>query len=279
MKYYMYISPTKIDMLYAQLGKAAATKPKKSYKLGVSGVGAEFKYSPSDPNQYEKLESVLRRLAEKKMIATVPSQDPVQQQLYYEDTGDWHNGLFAVSHFGMPGALTYVLMKQFGHNLILLIGSPKNIIGEITPSRGLQMPDTSGGVFAFLSLFSGRYLNGEDLSEEFESFHEMQTEDRTDSPLIERPPPRYAEEWWGFYGGRFGGEDRLKSDPSLYARCMVGFCDRDIKALPVTPIQTTFKVISLWHFERPNDEDASADTPFPDVNCFCLGTPMFTAIP
>ena len=214
------------------------------------------------------------------MISPIPSKEPVQQKGFYSDSNKWHNGLFTVSHFGGEGALTYVLMRQHGENLILLIGSPKNILGNISAGVGIQMPDTSGGVFAFLSLFSGAYLNGADLHDEFLFPHELRNADTDEGNLqVERVSSRYAEEWWGFYGGMLSCDDRLRSDPTLYAQCMLRFCNTDISQLPVTPIETVFKVFAKWQVPRSVSDKTNPDLPFADVNCFCIGSPLFTAVP
>ncbi len=280
MKYYFYISETKVNMLYSQLKEASAPKSNRKYKLGVSGIGAEFGFSKNEPNIYMKLKSLLKVLENKNMLSSLKDENP-RQGLYYQDSGYWHNGLFTISHFTpIPEIMTYTLMRRVGYNLILLIGSPKNILGNIEAIGGIQMPDTSGGVMAFQSLFSSKFISDDDLQDEFSSEIIDNVEIRSKFPLAEKvkhrrgldkPRIRYAEEFWAYCGEEV---DRQK-----YIGGMISLCESDIAKLPNTPIECVFKLFSTWSVDSKLKRIFESKSSFFDIRSFSIGSPIYTAIP
>jgi hypothetical protein len=274
MKYYIYISEGKVEMLYSQLKEASTPETNRKYKIGVSGTGAEFGFHSKDLNIYQKIERVLSRLKRDNAISNVRPKRTVDLKLYYKDTGNWHNGMFSISHFSKaPQATTYALLRNIGSNLILLIGSPMNIIGKVDKSASLQMPDSSGGVMAFLRLFTPRYMKDNDLSGEFQSAEPPEQNQR--QPFSNHH--RYAEEFWGFFGYEL--EITKQEDRQRYIHAMISFCLSDIALLPQTPIECLFKLYSTWTV-KDTVKGQNDDKPLlKGISTFSVGSPLYTAIP
>src|SRR5690349_15857144 len=101
MKYYKYISDTKVDMFYSQIPQGIkskiATELKIDLKVLGTGLSTTFKDKPQDDTRYSKLQIVLDYLGNNRNIGTV--DDPQiyffgNMSMYWHKFGDavWFGG-------------------------------------------------------------------------------------------------------------------------------------------------------------------------------------------
>jgi hypothetical protein len=136
-KFFYYISKQKVEMLSEQL----APIPK-----GMSLVSAVIRLADFllDRNQVAD-------------IADVISDDSTR---FIKDSDVWRQGLFNFLATG-TNVVTFVAFRRIGPLLILLVGSPRNILGEQIVKDGMHVPGTSGALLDVLS-FIKNTLNTEE---------------------------------------------------------------------------------------------------------------------
>lgn len=77
MKYYVYISDTKIEMFYSQLANSEGQDSESSLGVDLKVFKAEVKKSRKTPNtKYTKLEAILKELEDSDLIGEVSSNKP-----------------------------------------------------------------------------------------------------------------------------------------------------------------------------------------------------------
>jgi hypothetical protein len=80
----------------------------------------------------------------------------LETTLFIQDKGTWHHGLFSFNHppyfrDHKMSVITYVLWRTFGASIVLLVGSPRNILGEEAVIRdGVLIPGSNGAFFHLL---------------------------------------------------------------------------------------------------------------------------------
>jgi len=80
----------------------------------------------------------------------------LETTLFIQDKGTWHHGLFSFNHppyfrDHKMSVITYVLWRTFGTSIVLLVGSPRNILGEEAVIRdGVLIPGSNGAFFHLL---------------------------------------------------------------------------------------------------------------------------------
>jgi hypothetical protein len=77
MKYYIYVSESKIDMLYSQIVKSDAERREKSVGLDFKFVKGEYKTSRGIPsNNLTKLNAIIDNLAQQQLVGSIHEQKP-----------------------------------------------------------------------------------------------------------------------------------------------------------------------------------------------------------
>jgi hypothetical protein len=77
MKYYVYISDTKIEMFYSQLANSEGRESQASLGVDLKVLKAEVKKSHKSPNtKYTKLEAILKELENSDLIGEVDGNKP-----------------------------------------------------------------------------------------------------------------------------------------------------------------------------------------------------------
>jgi hypothetical protein len=157
LKYYLYISDTKIEMLYAQipssLQKKFALDLNIDVKLLGAGVGAALKHTEQEETRYSKLKLVLKYLEEQQEIGWLDApKDYVQGTLSMrwglfpekDKPYSWGPPELARPHIAFFGGST-------GRTIVGLAGSPKHVLGYQGAETGLQ-PMASPSVFPYTYL-------------------------------------------------------------------------------------------------------------------------------
>jgi len=113
-KYYVYVSHSKVEMLYGQLAS-------------IESHNAQNRGS----TVYSRLAAVVASLRKEPGIISLPYQSSSFRTGYYEDIDRWN---MAVLDHSRPGhrtaAVALCMYKDEGNALTLLLGSPSNMIGS-----------------------------------------------------------------------------------------------------------------------------------------------------
>jgi hypothetical protein len=134
-KFFYYISESKVGMLLPQVDRSH-----------VRGKADE-------PLAMRALR--LTEYLERSNLATPLENKPhLQASAFYASKDIWHNGLFCFETL-TSSTVAYFLWKQHGDDLIILAGSPDNLIGRRTFSQGIQISSTGDAID---SLGSGEIL-------------------------------------------------------------------------------------------------------------------------
>jgi hypothetical protein len=130
MKYYIYVSDAKVDMLYAQIPSRLRDKIATELKIDLKFISATFKEPEAEYTQYSKLSMIEKFLQKDKVIGTV--DDPTD---YFYGNMNFRWGL-------VGGALpvpreTIVFWGGATNQTILgLGGSPHHIVGNASKEMG-----------------------------------------------------------------------------------------------------------------------------------------------
>jgi hypothetical protein len=136
LKFFYYISRQKIEQIRSQLGLVDAVNQQTDL-----------------PRQ--TLESVAE-LEKRGQITSMDEGTPLESGAFLRSISSWRHGIFYFrSALDDHTAATYVVWRECGRSLILLVGSPNNILGEQIAREGLIVPGSSGAlseIFALLEL-------------------------------------------------------------------------------------------------------------------------------
>lgn len=130
-KYFYYISRTKIEMLSPQI--PTALRPK------IGSMAPE-----NQENLVADTLALVSSLTSTNLLSPMPSADTLSQEGFYEDKAEWHHGLFSMNWMGNTPSVVYAMFRVLEESIVLLVGSPNNILGEKTVSAEYFVPGTSG---------------------------------------------------------------------------------------------------------------------------------------
>jgi hypothetical protein len=71
MRYYLYVSSAKVDMLWSQISMEDLKRIAAELRVDVGGLSASVKSQPTDPNLYTKLDVVLRYLNRRQLVGAL----------------------------------------------------------------------------------------------------------------------------------------------------------------------------------------------------------------
>lgn len=144
-KYYFYISKDKVAMLSRQvfhnsgLSNLFSLKP----KVNLFGIEVETEISRKalENDDVKALSRLYSKMRKDGLITSLEQRTSLETGIFFEDEGEWFNGLYVFrSH---PDVITYFVWRVWNDSLILLVGSPSNIIGEKTVNAGVWAPGTN----------------------------------------------------------------------------------------------------------------------------------------
>jgi hypothetical protein len=132
LKYFHYISRAKIDMICSQLGLADQLDPQADLpRRTLEVVGALEK------------RGLVRNLD--------PDSDLERGIFFFRTNSTWRHGLFYFKAYDVT-MVSYILWATHQSSLILLVGSPHNILGEKIAQDGVFVPGTSWAIDAIHQL-------------------------------------------------------------------------------------------------------------------------------
>jgi hypothetical protein len=140
-KYFHYISGSKVNMLGAQAGIAV---------------------SSSDEDLSLRTIELTRKLEEHGEVADLSPDRRLGSSSYYRSSGLWRHGLFYFTAGGGPkpvGAVSYIAWHVHDESIILLVGSPQNLLEQKEARDGIFFPGTSSAVDAIFQLLDSIHVD------------------------------------------------------------------------------------------------------------------------
>lgn len=138
LKYFRYISKSKVEMLASQIQPAKTDINDISSKVSIFGLelGLGLQRKPkNDDSLASKTIQILDELNKRKMIKSLEVKQELSTTDFYQDIGRWHNGIVAWEIYKVDGSGHYTMeihltLKTHGNALILLAGATSNVIGS-----------------------------------------------------------------------------------------------------------------------------------------------------
>lgn len=147
---YRYISKTKLGVLEAQLRR----RWKWVLEAPTPAGGRAVLESHADPQEgagdlVRRAEWLTKKMRQKHYIVPLDHQDGLVTSTYYEDKFEWFEGLYAFQgdislEAGTTQLVSYLLWRRWRNSIILLAGSPENVLGERVVRDGVWAYGTTG---------------------------------------------------------------------------------------------------------------------------------------
>lgn len=242
-KYFYYISRTKVQMLMPQM--PAAVQPK------LSGVA-----SSNEDNVVSDALALISSLASAKLLSPVPSSGILSHDGFYEDRADWHSGLFSMNWMGNTPSVVYAMLRIVEDSIVLLVGSPNNILGEKIVSAQYFVPGTSGAQMEILEYVSNMFDVKEPVAVtegKVETYGYCgPVPEQTNSPI--RNPFRVSKRDWyrdqqgpSFMCDSWSFSSEEKKGVSLAILCL-----SQLRKLPLCRLELAFRVFSTYQISEPD---------------------------
>ena len=148
---FTYISKTKVAMLDSQMKRRI---PLRDASAKIIVPGAEFSISGGGSSDQgtdlvARAVAVERKMRRRKQVKTLTNDVELSPSSYYADRSTWWHGLFAFKgdfslDEGEGRVVSYVLWRAWNKSIILLAGSPENVLGERVARDGIWAYGTSG---------------------------------------------------------------------------------------------------------------------------------------
>lgn len=150
LRHFSYISETKISMLEAQIA-SRRWAPGLSAKAGVPGfveVGAQLASRAGNEELIKRTISLTKKLTKQELLRPLSSTGDLDTSLLYQDMSVWSHGLFAftgdTSLAAQASVFSYLAWRRWNDAIILLAGSPHNVLGERIIRDGVWAYGTTG---------------------------------------------------------------------------------------------------------------------------------------
>ena len=255
LKYFRYISKTKVDMLYDQVTSQKSGFFQFSPKISLPGFQIELGLR-GDAEQSDRLikrtAKLLKILHKRKLLESLSGGKELLLDKLYKDSGAWHTGLYKwivqeeaeEKPESFSEILAYFAFRTLDDSLLLLIGSPTHVMGGtgINEQRTIYYDSTEYMYDIHLRNRVGRVVNADDKSS--------------------RLP-------------------RLLSDDDEYTLNLGVFCLGTLTRLPLTQTETVFKLYEYRKLEKSLEEvvylEAARDLGVFSFEGIYVGSPLYTA--
>lgn len=244
-------------------------------------------HSNSQNNLVNDALTLIESLASTKMLSPVPSSGSMSPDGFYEDRANWHSGLFSLNWMGNTPSVVYAMFRNTDDAIVLLVGSPNNILGDKIVSAEYVVPGTSGAQMAILEYVSSMFDVKEPVAVtegEVETYgYHGPVPEQTNSPI--RNPFRVTErDWHGYRKGPsfMNGREERKGE-SLAILCL-----SQLRKLPPGRLDLAFRLFSAhqilhpngpfeYDFERKHYQEAKKLGVYRYKTVY-LGSPLYTAL-
>ncbi|MBN8656367.1 MAG: hypothetical protein J0M11_11565 [Anaerolineae bacterium] len=133
LRYFQYISENKVNILFSQLNNDSGLL-NINPKIEIAGISLGINYSnktETDLNSQliDKTIKLITKLEKKKILKPIAEIENFENGYYFTDTSNWQNGLFSLRDKSYEEiSVTYTLWKKHQDFIVLLIGSPLNVL-------------------------------------------------------------------------------------------------------------------------------------------------------
>jgi hypothetical protein len=149
LQHFTYISSTRLTGLEAQVRSrfSAFGLSAKASIPGIAEVGAELSGKPADTTVARTL-ALTAKLRKRSMVLPLAGAGELGTAKLYHDVSPWAHGLFAFSGDTSLNAgvrvFSYLAWRRWNDSLLLLAGSPTNVLGENVVREGVWAYGTTG---------------------------------------------------------------------------------------------------------------------------------------
>lgn len=151
MKYYIYVSDTKVDMLFAQIPTRLRDKVATELKIDLKVLSATFKEDPSEATRFSKLKVVVKYIEKYEQVGTVDAPEN-----FFSGTLTLRWGPYPKSEMVYFGGMT-------NETVLGLAGSLKHVLGEVGTTPILHAYSTPPYILSVLE--QGQYFPSEEQEE------------------------------------------------------------------------------------------------------------------
>jgi hypothetical protein len=296
MKYFYYISKPKVQMLQAQSRKPRFRLTSISSKLGFGAASVTINAEKQSATLINETLSLVRNLEKTKSLRPSSDLSKLDTAVFYHDQGLWHSDLFKFgSDFGSP-TVTYALWRVAGDSLILLIGSPNNILGDKIVNGDCFVPGTSGAHLEILAYVDQCLTVDEPaavrVGPSITYGRNIPVPEPTNSPIIfpEDYDERAYKRDWSRHQEDKQSLQFLRNERGL---SLAFLCLRQLTQLNETSLETVFRVFSVhdipaeheterfegsWQFTPDELIQQARDLGILDFERIYLGSPVYTAL-
>ncbi|MFD5513737.1 hypothetical protein ACFWIB_39280 [Streptomyces sp. NPDC127051] len=242
---YVYISRTKIDGLEEALFRKLPVTGRVSAEIPGFG-GVELAPAPRAQTElHRRANKVRHRLEKRQMSEPLPEVGVLGTSGYYRDHSVWAHGLYSFTgDHGLDGdgvrVVSYLAWKRWHDAIILLAGSPVNVLGEgdLVVREGLRAYGTTG-TWASIVQFAESGLRGADNEQPLLGVAGVAGGVDTGALDAAGLP-------WADWGGRLMELTETPAPPELLASprgmALAALCLRYLSVLPAGRIETTFRI-------------------------------------
>jgi hypothetical protein len=232
LRQFAYISRPKVATLDPQLKRRF---PLQGLSAKVTVPGAEVTVSGERGEQEDDLVArtigVERKLRRRNLVKNLAAESQLDPSSYYADEATWWNGLFAFSgDFSLSKdagrVVSYLLWRPWLDSIVLLAGSPENVLGERVIRDGVWAYGTTGTWATILRFAETTFATDE-------PGYEAVTAASASTPAV----------------GHQAAPDGLFDSPSGLALAVI--CARYLSALPHTTVETVFRVSQRFPIQTP----------------------------
>jgi hypothetical protein len=261
-KFFYYVSESKVRQLSGQVGPTTRLSGLRA-KTSAVGFGVEFELGREAAQTNEaqltrQVTDVMRRLRRSGQIASSRADEPLSTSRFYQDTGDWHHGIYSLKLTGSAEeTATYVAWRAEDNRIFMLFGSPTNVVGERRVSEGSEY-----------TLGSTRIV-GEvmESSLQWEFIQALQgCDDEEQLSLVFRPGPHAL---LNVDVARRTRLELIKAAPeTIRGSALATLCETALGMLPVSRVEAVFRIFHSLPVSR-------AIAPYDRVY---VGSPVYTAL-
>jgi hypothetical protein len=273
-KYFFYVSKTKVDMISAQLPTKRFSLDKFEPKVEFAGATLGITYQGNEVTNLDLISRTIKLISQidrQKLTKPLSTIAKSSTSFFYHDENEWFHGLYSFRNLRNPAfrgtslypkkdplVVIYVMFRIQGRKLFLMFGSPNHILGEKEVNYGTVNKPIELTTMRTLHLFQ----SFKDVEETAWHNWDTDSEEETISPDMELVFPRRRAEkpasmQWEVPRDMPNGKGYLLSR----------FCLKELVNLPRVRIDTLLRIYSVY------------EHPSPEWESLYLGSPIYTALP
>ncbi|HEX4830067.1 MAG TPA: hypothetical protein VH478_03125 [Trebonia sp.] len=144
---FTYVSRSKVDVLEADLSRWRS--PQVTATVSVPGVQLGVAPPADAPDLYRRANALIKKMERRGRMVPQPESGDLDVTAFYRDQSAWAQGLYSFKgDFSLDGddarVVTYLLWRRWQDAIIVLVGSPQNVLGERLEHGGVWSYGTTG---------------------------------------------------------------------------------------------------------------------------------------